>query len=125
MESEQLLAQRKVLQNQVFSGSKRTRKPAEQVTNYQNHHEILVDDLKSADRQVIDSAGLRSFGEAQDGGSTAQSRAPHVFPISDHGGDVSQVDVVAGGRVIKLAVPYVVTAILLGSISLSSLPQRT
>ena len=65
MESEQLLAQRKVLQNQVFSGSKRTRTPAEQVTNYQSHHEILVDDLKSADRQVIDSAGLQSFGEAQ------------------------------------------------------------
>lgn len=66
MESEQLLEQRKIHQNQVFSGSKRTREPAEEVTNYQNHHEILADDLNSPDRQVIDFADVQSFGEAQD-----------------------------------------------------------
>jgi len=61
MGSEQLLAQRTILQNQFFSGSKRTREPAEEATNYQNHHGILADDLKSAVRQVIDPADVQSF----------------------------------------------------------------
>ena len=65
MESQQLLTQSEVLEDEIFASTKDAAKPAEEVPEPHDHGKNLIRRRQSADRIVIDIAHVRCFDERQ------------------------------------------------------------
>jgi len=63
MQGQQLLSQRQILQNEVCSGPKHSRQPAEQVSKRTSMAAILSVRRKMTKVQVVQIVGGHNFGE--------------------------------------------------------------